>query len=68
MSTPDVVSLQIVAVDLGMIYRTAIENEFHGNHALATNCMDSEDGWSVHKMAYEVLELVEFVVSVLKYF
>ena len=66
MSTPDVVSLQIVAVDLGMTYHTAIENEFHGNHVLATNCM--ENGWAVHKMAYEVLELVEFVVSVLKYF
>ena len=45
----------------------AIENEFHGNHGMATSCMDSGNGWSVHKMAYEVLELVEFAVSALEY-
>ena len=45
----------------------AIENEFHGNHGMTTSCMDFGNGWSVHKMAYEVLELVEFAVSALEY-
>ena len=62
--TLDVVSLQIVP---RMICHMAIERrEFRGNHEMATNCMDSGNGWSVHKMAYVVLEPVEFVVSALE--
>ena len=51
-----------------MIYHMAIENEFRGNHVMATNCMDSgTDQWSVHKMVYVVLDPVDFAVSALEY-
>lgn len=60
-TTLGVVSLLIVP---RMIYHMAIENEFRGNHAMATNCMDSgTDQWSVHKMVYVVLDPVDFAVS-----
>ena len=50
-----------------MICHMAIERrEFHGTHGMATNCMDSGNGWSVPKMAYVVSEPVEFVVSALE--
>lgn len=50
-----------------MICHMAIEKrEFRGNHVMATNCMDSGNGWSVHRTAYVVSEPVEFVVSALE--
>ena len=63
--TLDVVSLLIVP---RMIGHMAIERRaFRGNHEMATNWhMDSGNGWSVHRMAYVVLEPVEFVVSALE--